>query len=248
MNEESPTSGSVGEILNIRQVAAYLMVSEKTIYRMVEKKQIPAVRVSAQWRFRRSDIEAWLSEQVHRVEYEGKREVVDEITSEDISIAPLLQPENIWVGLSPVGRDELLATMVRSASLDPHVDRERLLESILERERVCSTALLDAVALPHPMSQEEFRFPRKRFLIATLKGPIDFADPHGHRPVVVVILLARSLQGHLLALSRAIKLFGNPELLAQLKASESPIDVVARIHEHEARLGRQDAAVSARAL
>jgi len=240
-------AGTAGEILNIRQVAAYLMVSEKTIYRMLEKKQIPSVRVSAQWRFRRNDIEAWLSEQVRRVEYDGKRDVVDEITSDDISIAPLLQPENIWVGLSPVSRDELFATMVHAASLDPHVDRGRLLESILERERVCSTALLDAVALPHPMNAEEFRFSRKRFLIATLRRPVDFADPHGHRPVIVAILLARSLQGHLLALSRAIKLFSNPELLAQLRASESPVDVVAHIDEHEARLGRQDAAASARA-
>ena len=55
VNPESLT----GDILTIKQLSDYLMVSEKTIYRMMEKRQIPAVRVGSQWRFRRRDIEAW---------------------------------------------------------------------------------------------------------------------------------------------------------------------------------------------
>ena len=42
---------SAGEILTIRQLAEYLMVSEKTVYRMLDRSELPAVRVGAQWRF-----------------------------------------------------------------------------------------------------------------------------------------------------------------------------------------------------
>jgi excisionase family DNA binding protein len=229
----APTDGA-GEIFSIRQLAAYLMVSEKTLYRMVERRQIPGVRVGSQWRFRRSDIEAWLSEQVRQMEYERKSGVAEELgASEVMEIAPFLQAENVWLNLPVVPRDELLAAMVEGATLDPHVDKLQLAASIQKRENLCSTALLDAVAFPHPVAPEEFRFTRKRLLVATLERPIDFGDPHGHRPSIVCVLLARSLRGHLFALSRALKLFGDPRLAESLRAAASPADLVARLSAFE---------------
>ena len=234
-----PSVEAPGEIFNIRQLAAYLMVSEKTIYRMVEKRQVPGVRVGSQWRFRRSDIEAWLSEQVRQVEYERKSGVAEELgAAEAMDIAPFLQPENVWLNVPAVPRDELIASMVGGASLDPHVDKAQLAASILQRENVCSTALLDAVAFPHPVVPEDFRFTRKRLLVATLERPVDFGDPHAHRPSIVCILLARSLRGHLFALSRALKLFGDPRLVESLRAAESPADLVARLSDFERDLPR----------
>lgn len=53
-------------------------------------------------------------------------------------------------------------------------------------------------------------------LLAVLQEPIDYSDPHGHRPRVIAMILARSMQGHLVALSRAIKLFGDAELVDRL--------------------------------
>src|SRR5512143_119769 len=92
-----PDPPAAPEIFNIRQLAAYLMVSEKTIYRMIEKRQIPGVRVGSQWRFRRRDIEDWLSEQIRQVEYERKSGVAEELgASEVMDIAPFVQPENVW--------------------------------------------------------------------------------------------------------------------------------------------------------
>ncbi|HEY0788762.1 MAG TPA: helix-turn-helix domain-containing protein, partial [Thermoanaerobaculia bacterium] len=102
------------EILTIRQLADYLMVSEKTVYRMLDRNEIPAMRVGAQWRFRKLDIDAWLAEEVRRVEYEGKRGALDDAA--DIAIAPLLSPENVWLAVTPASRDELLAFMTREAA------------------------------------------------------------------------------------------------------------------------------------
>lgn len=44
----------------------YLQVNLRTVYRLIKAKKIPAVRVGQQWRFRKSDIDAWLErEQSH---------------------------------------------------------------------------------------------------------------------------------------------------------------------------------------
>lgn len=57
-----PASGS-GEILIIKQVAEYLKVTERTIYRLAAAKKIPAFKVGGTWRFSRADIDSWIRQQ-----------------------------------------------------------------------------------------------------------------------------------------------------------------------------------------
>lgn len=67
-----PTSNSDGEILTIKQVADYLKVTERTIYRLAAAKQIPAFKVGGSWRFSRADIDSWIKQQSSEGrEYEG---------------------------------------------------------------------------------------------------------------------------------------------------------------------------------
>ena len=231
-----PESQTTGDILTIRQLAEYLMVSEKTVYRMLDRNELPAVRVGAQWRFRRQDIDAWLNDEVRRVEYEGKKGALDPLDASEIAITPLLAPENVWLAVTPDSRDELLAFMTREASIDAHVDRDQLFRSIHERETVCSTAVLQDAAFPHPIDPRPFRFTRKRVLVAVLREPLDFLDPHGHRPRLVATILARSVQGQLLAFSRALKLFADPQLVDRLAVARTPAEAIRLIGDAEAEL------------
>jgi len=231
-----PGTSQGGDILTIRQLAEYLMVSEKTVYRMLDRSQLPAVRVGAQWRFRRQDIDQWLTDEVRRVEYEGERGAFDALEAAELAIAPLLDASNVWLGVRPSSRDELLAFMLSEARLDSHVDREQLLQSIRDREALCSTAMIEDAAFPHPLDPRPFRFGRKRVLLAAAQEPLDWLDPHGHRPRVVALILARSMQGHLLALSRALALFGSATLISAVATAPNASAVVALIGDAEARL------------
>ena len=49
--------------LTTEEVLDYLQVNLRTVYRLIKAGKIPAVRVGRQWRFRRSDIDAWLDSQ-----------------------------------------------------------------------------------------------------------------------------------------------------------------------------------------
>ena len=59
----------MGEILTIKQVAIYLKVTERTIYRLAAAKKIPAFKVGGTWRFSRADIDSWIRQQ----SFEGLR-------------------------------------------------------------------------------------------------------------------------------------------------------------------------------
>jgi len=226
----------MGDILTIRQLSEYLMVSEKTIYRMLDKSLLPAVRVGAQWRFRKRDVDAWLDERVKKVEIEGQRAVLEELAPSEIDIHPLLLPKNVWLDVPQMPRDELLSWIVMHAALEAGVDREALFESIRTREELCSTALVKDAAFPHPNEPSDFGFVRKRVLLAVAHEPVSFNDPHGHRPRVIVVILARTIQGYLLTISRAVKLFGNPALIGRITRSGSTGEVIASIRDAEERL------------
>ncbi len=47
-------------LLTLEELATYLRVTEKTIYRLLDKKSIPATRVGRQWRFDQELIDGWL--------------------------------------------------------------------------------------------------------------------------------------------------------------------------------------------
>ncbi len=51
------------EILTITEVAEYLKVAERTLYRLVAAKKIPAFKVGGTWRFSKTEIEQWIKRQ-----------------------------------------------------------------------------------------------------------------------------------------------------------------------------------------
>jgi excisionase family DNA binding protein len=51
------------EILTIKQVANYLKVTDRTIYRLAAAKKIPAFKVGGTWRFSRVDVDSWIKQQ-----------------------------------------------------------------------------------------------------------------------------------------------------------------------------------------
>lgn len=58
MREQSETPA-----MTVRQVAAYLNVNEKTVYRLAQRRELPAFKVAGAWRFKREDIDLWIERQ-----------------------------------------------------------------------------------------------------------------------------------------------------------------------------------------
>lgn len=51
------------EVLTIREVAEFLKVTERTIYRLTAEGQLPAFKVGGSWRFRKIELIEWMSDQ-----------------------------------------------------------------------------------------------------------------------------------------------------------------------------------------
>ena len=47
------------QYLTVPEVAEILRLSEKTVYRLAQKRELPAFKVGSAWRFVRGDIDSW---------------------------------------------------------------------------------------------------------------------------------------------------------------------------------------------
>lgn len=48
------------QIMTVKEVAKYLKVNDRTIYRMASDGRIPAFKVGASWRFKIREIDEWI--------------------------------------------------------------------------------------------------------------------------------------------------------------------------------------------
>jgi excisionase family DNA binding protein len=53
--------------MTVRQVADYLNVAPKVVYRLVQQGDLPGFKVAGTWRFKRADIDGWIEDQKRRV-------------------------------------------------------------------------------------------------------------------------------------------------------------------------------------
>ncbi len=51
---------ATGSLLTLKEVAQLLRLTPQTLYKMLKKGSIPAVRIGSQWRFEQEKVRQWL--------------------------------------------------------------------------------------------------------------------------------------------------------------------------------------------
>lgn len=51
------------DVITIQELAVYLKMAEKTLYRLAAQGGVPSFKVGGAWRFRKSEIDKWIKEQ-----------------------------------------------------------------------------------------------------------------------------------------------------------------------------------------
>jgi excisionase family DNA binding protein len=60
-SERRPTgSGGDDELMTTKQVMVYLQLSRTKIWELVNKENLPAFKIGGDYRYRRSEIDAWM--------------------------------------------------------------------------------------------------------------------------------------------------------------------------------------------
>jgi len=110
------------DILTLQEIAKYLKVDKRTVYRMVKSKQLPAFKVRNQWRFKKDAIDKWIEANNVTVDDTVNNKVEVPIVGRVSAGSPILAEENIegtlTVDYSLVKNpDKVFALRVRGTSM-----------------------------------------------------------------------------------------------------------------------------------
>jgi nitrogen PTS system EIIA component len=136
-----------------------------------------------------------------------------------IDIADVISPEGVLFDLKSASKRQVLQELADRAAALTHIDAERLLEALMERERLGTTGVGDGIAIPHA---KVAGLDRVVGLFARLDRPVDF-DALDDRPVdLVFLLLAPEGTGaeHLKALARVARCLRDAGLCSRLRQHE----------------------------
>lgn len=154
-----------------------------------------------------------------------------------MELADLLVPGAVIAGVKATSKKQLLGSLAAQAGKLLGMDERRILEAILERERLGSTGLGGGVAIPHAKLGN---LKSVMGVFMQLETPLDFDSLDGKPVDLVFLLLAPEDAGaeHLKALARVSRLFRDQAALAKLRGSSSSDALYALLASH----GQQKAA------
>lgn len=127
------------DIWTIEEVAGYLRVSERTVYDWVHRGEIPCGKIGSTWRFKRSEIEAWVDARLSKPPEEPAFEGVAAVLPVDrVLLTDLAAKEDVI--------EALLGCLERTQEV---TDPGALRREMLAREDIMSTGMGHGLGVPH---------------------------------------------------------------------------------------------------
>lgn len=187
--------------LTVRDVAGLLEVSEKTVYRWIEDGKLPGYRISGQYRFNRAELLGWATANKINISPEifHEREAGAAVLP---SLAESLHSGGIHYRVAGRDSSSCLRSVVELFRLPDEVDREFLLQVLVARERLESTAIGRGIAVPHLRNPIVLHLPRPMISLCFLESPVDWGALDGEPVTLLFTLISPTVKAHLHLLSR----------------------------------------------
>jgi PTS system nitrogen regulatory IIA component len=226
--------------LVVRDVSSLLKVSEKTIYRWISRRQLPAHRINEQYRFNRIELLEWAT--ANRIP------VSADILKEDRpgklpGLAEALRAGGIFYRVEGADKAAVLSAVVRIIPLPEAVDRAFLLEVLLARESLGSTGVGEGVAIPHVRNPIVLHVRHPLVALCFLEHPIDFEAIDGRPVDTLFTIVSPTVSGHLHLLARLSFALQRPDFKAVIARKALREEV---FHSAAAMDRRIESATSAR--
>jgi len=221
--------------LALRDVLKIFQVPENKVYKWIDKKKMPCVRVNERYRFNYIELLEWalesgipLTAQILTLPQHK------EIDSNILSAA--LTNGKIYYDLPGETREDVLKSVVDLLPLPAGTDRASLLQLFLARELMESTSVGNGIALPHIRNPVVLNIEKPCVTLCFLKRAVDFKALDQKPVSIVFALLSPSVKMHLSILARLAFCLHNERLQKFLYNRAPAEEILAEFMILESRL------------
>ena len=187
--------------LSVKDVANLLKVNEKTIYRWLKKGSLPAYRVGDHYRFNRAELLEWVTSRQIGVSADLLYDL-ENLQVPMYSLLDALTIGGIYYRTEGENKESAIKNVVGLTKLPQEVDRDFLLQVLLAREAMASTAIGDGIAIPHVRNPIVLHITEPVVSLCFLEKPIDFNSLDGKPVNCLFTLISPTVKTHLYLLSR----------------------------------------------
>jgi len=229
---------AIKEVMTLDDVAEYLQVSQKSVLRMAQMGKIPAAKVASQWRFMRSVIDDWLMAQMEipSVRSAAPKRGIPALPP----LVELMPAKMMSLDIKPDTKRAFLRQLLEPMRKARVIRQtKRLLDSLMEREELVSTAIGHGIAIPHPRRPIQNLFKEPAVALGVCREGTDFEALDHQRTYIFFLLCAPADDMQLRLLSRVIQFGRHMVALEHLKKATTPAAVakVLRVAEDIAPVG-----------
>lgn len=213
------------EVMTLSQVAEYLQLSEKTVLRMCQKGDIPGAKIASQWRFMRSVIRDWLAGQMQTMPSTELAEIAQH-SKTNLTIHELMRPDFVILDLKAGAKEFVLKQLV-----DPLIKTsfarqpQKLLNSLIERERMMTTAIGHGIAIPHPRKPIEGMFPEPAVVLGICPEGAAFDALDDRLVHLFFVICSTKEEIHLQLMARVSWLCRKEDVVTALSKAKSKTEV-----------------------
>lgn len=150
-----------------------------------------------------------------------------------MSLLHILSEKSTVVGLEGETKEDIITELVGSLEVGKVIsDRDKVLEAVLEREKIMSTGIGDGIAIPHGKSEAVIKLAAA---LGTQRRGVDFEALDGEPAYVFFLLVSpANVSGpHIKALARISRLLKNDDFKKRLVAASTAEEIVSVIESAE---------------
>jgi PTS system nitrogen regulatory IIA component len=222
------------QFLTLAELAEQLGRDKREIEKLVARGRIPAHRTEGDWRFHPAEIRHWLEQEMRGFTADELAQVESSQSSSEadaeIPVTSLLAPEAVQVPLEARTKRSVLESLIEIAGRTWQVwEPAALMQAVLERETVMSTAFENGVAIPHPRNPLPQALGASLIAYGRTFSGIPFGAPQRGLTDVFFLVLCRDSWTHLHVLARLGRLLQRPGFLDALRTADdaaSSYDVI----------------------
>lgn len=224
--------------LTVDDVTQLFSVSEKTVYRWIKSNDLPAYRINNQYRFNYTELMEWAG--AHRINVANPQTRGD-IGLQDETLpcfSETLLAGGIYYRIGGHDKTMVLTEIVNLLKLPDRIDRNILLQILIAREEMGSTALGGGIAIPHVRDPIIFNVPQPLVALCFLEKPIEFGAIDGELVHSLFTLISPTIKTHLHLLSRLSFFLRDSGFHNAVVQHASRDEILREMQRVEASLGR----------
>ena len=150
-----------------------------------------------------------------------------------MTLLDILSAESTLVDLKGDTKEDIIAELIDTLAVgDAISDRDKVLQAVLEREKIMSTGIGDGIAIPHGKSDAVEKLVAA---LGTQRRGVDFEALDGEPAYVFFLLVSpANVSGpHIKALARISRLLKNDDFKKKLIAAETAAEIIEIIETEE---------------